>query len=386
MKQAILSILPVTLILLSALFLCACDPPSELTHDIAITDSFRAIKVDTVADADVTILPAADGVSRVTGALRNNRSLTAEAVDGVLTIRVEDNRPFFMRWISHRSAITLYLPEDVYGALTINGRTGNVTLTGLAFEEAAIDISTGDVKLSEFFTRKGLSIATSTGDVALTGVTAIGDLVITQSTGAATLSNVQTNSLSATGSTGDLTLADVVALKGLTLKRSTGDTVGERLIGASLLAEANSGDMRFNEVTVTERYSVTTTSGRNEHKSIAADTIVVEADTGKMSLGDVLATDWIAAGTKTGDITITKTAAGGLFKLRASTGDITLDRADAGEFDIETSTGSVKGTILTEKIFTAKSSSGRITVPETTTGGKCRVVTSTGRIDLAIAE
>jgi hypothetical protein len=52
--------------------------------------------------------------------------------------------------------------------------------------------------------------------------------------------------------------------------------------------------------------------------------------------------------------------------------------------NIETSTGSVKGTILTPKIFMIRSDTGKINVPETTTGGICRIRTSTGNISITI--
>ena len=44
----------------------------------------------------------------------------------------------------------------------------------------------------------------------------------------------------------------------------------------------------------------------------------------------------------------------------------------------------VTGTLLSEKVFIAQSGTGRIDVPETTTDGKCKITTDTGRISLSI--
>ena len=53
---------------------------------------------------------------------------------------------------------------------------------------------------------------------------------------------------------------------------------------------------------------------------------------------------------------------------------------------VETDTGDVRGTILTSKIFFAKSDTGDEDVPETTTGGICRIKTDTGDIKIRIKE
>jgi hypothetical protein len=46
----------------------------------------------------------------------------------------------------------------------------------------------------------------------------------------------------------------------------------------------------------------------------------------------------------------------------------------------------VTGSLLTDKVFIAQTSTGKINVPETTAGGQCRVSTDTGDILLTIAE
>ena len=72
--------------------------------------------------------------------------------------------------------------------------------------------------------------------------------------------------------------------------------------------------------------------------------------------------------------------------LASSTGDVDLIDSDSDTFDIETSTGHVKGTILTTKIFDAKSDTGKVDVPLSGTGGLCKIRTSTGSIEIKIKE
>ena len=53
-------------------------------------------------------------------------------------------------------------------------------------------------------------------------------------------------------------------------------------------------------------------------------------------------------------------------------------------FYAKATTGSIKGVLLTPKIFLTDTSTGSITVPHTTTGGVCDLSTSTGTINISI--
>jgi DUF4097 and DUF4098 domain-containing protein YvlB len=84
----------------------------------------------------------------------------------------------------------------------------------------------------------------------------------------------------------------------------------------------------------------------------------------------------------TGDVYLVDVVVLGDLALNGGTSDVKLERFDAANIEIEVSTGDVTGTILTSKVFHAKTSTGEVDVPESLTGGKCRVTTSTGDIIL----
>ena len=54
------------------------------------------------------------------------------------------------------------------------------------------------------------------------------------------------------------------------------------------------------------------------------------------------------------------------------------------EITVKTSTGSVKGTLLSEKVFVPRSDTGDIDVPKTKNGGFCEITTDTGDVEIAI--
>ncbi|MCD8007249.1 MAG: DUF4097 domain-containing protein [Oscillospiraceae bacterium] len=94
------------------------------------------------------------------------------------------------------------------------------------------------------------------------------------------------------------------------------------------------------------------------------ETVSLEVITGEIYLEDVIASDILSA-------TVT-------------TGSISLKACDAGEMYLETTTGSIIGTVLTEKIFVASTNLGNISIPQTTSGGICKATTVTGEIKLEI--
>ena len=71
--------------------------------------------------------------------------------------------------------------------------------------------------------------------------------------------------------------------------------------------------------------------------------------------------------------------------IERSTGDVGFDRCDAGALEIATGTGDVAGSLLSDKVFIARSGTGRINVPETTSGGTCRIHTDTGDIHIEVS-
>ena len=73
-----------------------------------------------------------------------------------------------------------------------------------------------------------------------------------------------------------------------------------------------------------------------------------------------------------------------LLSLDVHTGSISFDGCDAAEIRMTTSTGDVKGSLLSGKIFTVKTETGSIDVPDSTGGGSCKVTTTTGSIKIKI--
>ena len=70
--------------------------------------------------------------------------------------------------------------------------------------------------------------------------------------------------------------------------------------------------------------------------------------------------------------------------LVVRTGNVNFDGSDAAEIFVKTSTGKVTGNFLTDKVFITQTDTGTVAVPKTVTGGRCKIATDTGDIEIKI--
>ena len=199
-----------------------------------------------------------------------------------------------------------------------------IFLPGKEYKALTVESHTGDVKVPDSFSFESIRINASTGDVTC-GASASGPVEITATTGDVTVENCRADTLLLSVSTGRVNAASVTC----------------------------AGDL-----------SVTVSTGRSTLKDVACKSLLSKGGTGDVTMENVIAEETIS--------------------IERSTGDVRFERCDAQELLIETDTGDVTGTLLSAKIFFTKSDTGRIEVPETTTGGKCRITTDTGDIRISI--
>ena len=163
--------------------------------------------------------------------------------------------------------------------------------------------------------------------------------------------------------------------------------------------EGDTGFVQVKNVTMNGELRVKTSTGRVELRDVKASNVMVETSTGKaivqgiaaaqvlrvsVTTGNAELSDCTAAEirvqTTTGKAKLSDVVASGRMEIEASTGDVQLDSCDAAEMQIETDTGDVTGSIRTPKVIFARSDTGRIRVPKSTTGGICDISTDTGDI------
>lgn len=111
--------------------------------------------------------------------------------------------------------------------------------------------------------------------------------------------------------------------------------------------------------------------------------LLIRVTTGDVYLSDINCKNLASYGT-TSDMYLDNVITTENLLIKTNTGDVMLDGCDAAEISIETSTGDVLGSLLSDKVFITEVSTGDINVPHTTTGGVCRIKTSTGDINITL--
>lgn len=151
----------------------------------------------------------------------------------------------------------------------------------------------------------------------------------------------------------------------INIETSTGDINVDELFVDSIDFNTSTGDIRISNVICSENISINVSTGDVKLNDVNCKIIISDGSTGDVSMEDVIVDESIS--------------------VERSTGDIKLSDCDGNDIYIKTSTGDIKGSLLTDKVFITKSSTGDIKVPNTSTGGKCELSTSTGDIKITIS-
>lgn len=188
-------------------------------------------------------------------------------------------------------------------------------------------------------------------------------------------------SLSIDTATGDITVPGDFSFRELKIEGDTADI--ECLASVSNVVEMRSstGSITADGLAADAIRLATNTGRINVDSVVTSGNIDVETNTGTVRLTDVACAD-LTAESDTGTITLTNVLASGRILIENETGNVRFENSDAADISVRTSTGSVTGTLLSEKVFLTETSTGKVNVPKTISGGRCEIRTSTGSISI----
>lgn len=316
-----------------------------VTVQDTITGDFTHIDVD-VWEVDVTFLPSPDGTCYYKVTTYKDMPCTVTVEAGTLKIRQEDHRQWhqYVGVFWEETSLEMYLPESVYGQLTVTGNTG-------------------DLEIPRNFTFEGAAITTDTGDVTL-GCQVGGQVNVATDTGDVTVQNTTSQAINADTDTGDIHL-DAVTCDNISISTDT-------------------GFVRIENADVAQMLSVASTTGDKTLTDVQCGSLKIESTTGDNSLRNLTVAGNAKLESDTGEWELENVIVSGDAQLDSTTGDWEFDGFDAANITMETNTGDVEGTLLSDKIFFVDSNTGDVDVPRTTTGGTCNITTSTGDIEIDI--
>lgn len=254
------------------------------TH--AISESFEHICIQEMS-ADVRFLPSEDHQCRVICQDREGLTHTVGVSDGTLTVGCIDSRD---KWYEHigffwgrnweAATVTVYLPAQEYGALTLQTTSGNVSIPeGFTFGEARLATTSGEIDFAGTVSNR-LQIDSTSGDIELSH-TVCGSVEIATTSGDVEVSDLASDTLTSRTTSGEMTLsavqvrnlAELEAISGdialehsdagsFRIKTTSGDIEGALLSGKNFVTHTVSGDVRVPPSDSTANVcEVTTTSG-----------------------------------------------------------------------------------------------------------------------------
>ena len=225
----------------------------------------------------------------------------------------------------------------------------------------------GETEISLFLNKKDyekINIETDTGDISISDQFVVQDLTIKGTTNDVSLMNKVEQQANIKLTTGDLSLYRAL-INNLDVEVSTGEVdIKESLISNNAQIISKTGDVEINDTKVNREIKIIGNTTDISLENVECNLIDVSASTGDVKLSNVVANESII--------------------LITDTGDIKLKSSDANNITIETTTGDVRGSLLSDKIFIVRSNTGHIIVPETISGGKCKITTDTGDIYIEI--
>lgn len=284
--------------------------------------------IDIQADCGVRLLPAEDGECKVVCAETEKITHTVRVENNALVVRRNDNRPWYQRigfdWGD--ASITVYLPERAYQDLTLNGGSGGITVPeGFGFHRANVSTASGAIHFAGTV-ENSLTAKTTSGALSVSNQ-AGGELIVQSTSGNITLTNSKVRALQANCTSGNIDLTSVTAEKNISVVCTSGNVKAEGVTGGTIAGKSQSGKIHFANVTVK---------------------------------GDMV--------------------------LETTSGDIWLEESDASHLQIQSTSGNVNGTLLSEKIFIPRTTSGTIDVPDSApSAGICEITTTSGDIRLSVA-
>ena len=186
-------------------------------------------------------------------------------------------------------------------------------------------------------------------------------------------------------STGDIEISKDFGFKSIDISLSTGDVKCYASAAEAIKIAASTGDIYVESISASSLDITVSTGEATVSGATCEEDITIGVSTGEVYLTDIVCQNLISTG-RTGDISLKNVISTGKITIERSTGDVMLDRSDAAELFVTTTTGKVEGSLLTDKVFIAKTNTGRINVPSSITGGKCEITTKTGDIRISILE
>ncbi len=274
------------------------------TNTYELENEYQEISIVTKT-ADIFVAPSQNEKTSVVCYEPIHAKHQATVENGILTIRVIDER----KWYDHVGVnfetpkLSVFLPLNEYGKISVNGNTGNVDIAKeFSFETVDVIQSTGNVT-SYASVSNTMNVKTTTGSINVKNASANtvhlsvttgkitassfkgnSDIAINATTGKVDLQDIACKNITSKGTTGSLNLTNVVASQGMNLQRSTGGIVFDHCDAGELNIKTTTGSVRGSLLTSKVFLVDVNTGSVDVPKSITGGKCEIVSSTGSVKI------------------------------------------------------------------------------------------------------
>lgn len=214
------------------------------------SNGFDAAGIDALAiqagSANVVFVEtaAAEVQAELTGSRSNDVTLNVTRTGNTLDVQVDRRFMFFRLFSFGQPSLTISLPADFGGDVSLQLSSGSIRLEGVRNELANVNLSTssGRITVRDVNLAGNVTLRSSSGQIHFEDASTPGEVDVSASSGRVTLSDVQAGSYR--------------------LQTSSGRLAARGLSGAELTATVSSGSMDIQAETILEDWQLRGSSGR----------------------------------------------------------------------------------------------------------------------------
>ena len=190
-------------------------------------------------------------------------------------------------------------------------------------------------------------------------------------------------SLNIEADTSDVKIPTDFTFNDINVKTTTGDVENHASATNLIKVKTSTGDICIKDATTKTLDLAVSTGKVTVSNVVCSEDVKIAVSTGRTNVSNLTCRDLSSTG-DTGDLSLSNVIASGKLSIERDTGDVKFDGCDAAEIFVETDTGDVTGTLLSAKTFEVETDTGRVSVPTSSSGGKCKISTDTGDILISI--
>ena len=182
--------------------------------------------------------------------------------------------------------------------------------------------------------------------------------------------------------TGDITVNEGLTFENINIQATTADIEYYGSVKEDLNIKTTTGDIEIQNVSCNNLDVKCTTGDIDLFNMYINETVFVETTTGEVELDSVICNK-LNIKVSTGDIDLDKVKVTSELTIKGTTSDVSFDQLEAGGIYINLSTGDVEGRLSKKMTFNISVKTGNVNVPDSNSGGICKIELTTGSVKIS---